>query len=75
MKVDINTWESYEDLDDMYDKMNRAESSRNKKQKREKQKKQNNYEENLQQSQRLPAGWREGDSHIGKQKKARNYNS
>jgi len=33
----------------------------------------NNYEENLQQSQRMPAGWREGDSHIGKQKKARNY--
>jgi len=29
----------------------------------------NNYEENLQQSQRMPAGWREGDSHIGKQKK------
>ena len=33
----------------------------------------NNYEENLQQSQRMPAGWREGDSHIGKSKKARNY--
>tara|TARA_B100001057_G_scaffold393361_1_gene402244 strand:- start:1268 stop:1471 length:204 start_codon:yes stop_codon:yes gene_type:complete len=37
-------------------------------------KKKNNYEENLQQSQGMPAGWREGDSHIGKQKKARNYN-
>jgi len=36
-------------------------------------KKQNNYEENLQQSQGMPAGWREGDSHIGKSKKARNY--
>ena len=35
----------------------------------------NNYEENLQQSQGMPAGWREGDSHIGKQKKARNYNN
>ena len=33
----------------------------------------NNYEENLQQSQGMPAGWREGDSHIGKSKKARNY--
>ena len=74
MKVDINTWDSYEDLDDMYDEMKRAEYSRNKKQKREKQK-QNKDEENLQQSQGLPAGWREGDSHIGKSKKARNYGS
>ena len=74
MKVDINTWDSYEDLDDMYDEMKRTEYSRNKKQKREKQK-QNKDEENLQQSQGLPAGWREGDSHIGRAKKERNYNN
>ena len=74
MKVDVNDWESYEDMDDMYDEMKGTEYSRNKKQKREKQKK-NNYEENLQQSQGMPAGWREGDSHIGKSKKARNYGS
>ena len=36
-------------------------------------KKQNNDEEIIQQSQGMPAGWRKGDSHIGKQKKARNY--
>jgi len=36
-------------------------------------KKQNNDEEINQQSQGMPAGWRKGDSHIGKQKKARNY--
>ena len=41
---------------------------------KKKDKKENNYEENLHQSQGLPAGWREGDSHIGKQKKARNKN-
>ena len=75
MKVDVSDWESYEDLDEMYDQMNRTESNINKKRKREKKNKQNNYEENLQQSQRMPAGWREGDSHIGKSKKARNYGS
>ena len=32
----------------------------------------NKNEENLQQSQGLPAGWREGDSYIGRRKKARN---
>ena len=35
----------------------------------------NKNEENLQQSQGLPAGWREGDSHIGRAKKERNYNN
>lgn len=75
MKVDIDTWESYEDLDEMYDQMNRTESNINKKRKREKQNKQNNNEKDLQQSQGMPAGWREGDSHIGKSKKARNYGS
>ena len=75
MKVDINTWESYEDLDEMYDKMNRTESNKNKKRKREKQNKQNNNEKDFHQSQRMPAGWREGDSHIGRAKKERNYNN
>jgi len=32
----------------------------------------NKNEENFQQSQRLPAGWREGDSYISRRKKARN---
>ena len=75
MKVDVSDWESYEDLDEMYDQMNRTESNITKKRKREKQNKQNNNEKDLQQSQGMPAGWREGDSHIGKSKKARNYGS
>ncbi len=75
MKVDIDTWESYEDLDEMYDKINHTESNRNKKRKREKQNKQNNNEKDLHQSQRMPTGWREGDSHIGRAKKERNYNN
>ena len=75
MKVLIYTWESYEDLDEMYDKMNHTESNKNKKRKREKQNKQNNNEKDLHQSQRMPAGWREGDSHIGRAKKERNYNN
>jgi hypothetical protein len=29
---------------------------------------------NVEQSQSLPAGWREGDTHIGRQKKRRNRN-
>ena len=29
---------------------------------------------NMEQSQSLPAGWREGDTHIGRQKKWRNRN-
>ena len=32
----------------------------------------NKNEENFQQSQGLPAGWREGDSYISRRKKARN---
>ena len=61
------------DFVDDYDDYDELHGGKQKIKKNEKNK--NNYEENLQQSQRLPAGWREGDSHIGKQKKARNYNN
>lgn len=73
MKIDVSDWEFYEDLDEMYDNMNRTELNINKKRKREKQNKKNNNEKDFQQSQRMPAGWREGDSYIGRRKKERNY--
>lgn len=34
--------------------------------------KKNNNEDDLHEPQRLPPGWREGDSYIGRRKKARN---
>ena len=60
-----NFVENYDEYDELYGGKQKI-TKKNDKNK-------NNYEENLQQSQRMPAGWREGDSHIGKQKKARNY--
>jgi len=60
-----NFVENYDEYDELYGGKQKI-TKKNDKDK-------NNYEENLQQSQRMPAGWREGDSHIGKQKKARNY--
>lgn len=60
-----NFVENYDEYDELYGGKQKI-TKKNDKNK-------NNYEENLQQSQGMPAGWREGDSHIGKQKKARNY--
>tara|TARA_B100001093_G_C26163922_1_gene732744 strand:+ start:200 stop:418 length:219 start_codon:yes stop_codon:yes gene_type:complete len=72
MKID---YDAYEDLDEMFSEMEHSETQKRNKIRNAKQKKKNYNERNLQQPQGLPSNWREGDSHIGRQKKARNYNS
>ena len=72
MKIDYDT---YEDLDEMFSEMERNENQKRNKIRNAKQKKKNYNERNFQQPQGLPSDWREGDSFIGRQKKARNYNS
>jgi len=64
-KIKISNLEELDEYDELYggtEKYKKNDSNKN------------NYEEELQQSQGLPAGWREGDSHIGRRKKARNSN-
>jgi F0F1-type ATP synthase assembly protein I len=73
MKMDM--YENYEDLDEMFSEMEHNEKSKRNKFKNAKQKKKNQNDKDFHQSQRLPAGWREGDSHIGRAKKERNYNN
>ena len=68
-------YENYEDLDEMLSEMEHNEKSKRNKFKNAKERKKNYNEKDLQQSQRMPAGWREGDSHIGRAKKERNYNN
>tara|TARA_Y100000389_G_scaffold200775_1_gene241943 strand:- start:336 stop:554 length:219 start_codon:yes stop_codon:yes gene_type:complete len=72
MKIDIN---SYEDLDEMYSELEHTETQKRNKYRNAKERKKNYNEKDLQQSQRMPADWREGDSHIGRAKKERNYNN
>ena len=73
MKMDM--YENYEDLDEMFSEMEHNEKSKRNKFKNAKERKKNYNEKDLQQSQGMPAGWREGDSHIGRAKKERNYNN
>ena len=73
MKMDM--YENYEDLDEMFSEMEHNEKSKRNKFKNAKERKKNYNEKDLKQSQRMPAGWRGGDSHIGRAKKERNYNN
>jgi len=66
-KIRMNDYASdeWDDLDELHggrEKIKRKNDGKSK----------NNNEDELHQSQRLPAGWREGDSFIGRRKKARN---
>ena len=66
---------NFDDFDD-YDDIEYFESKRTTKRKAKNEKYTENYDEgDFHEPQRMPSGWREGDSHIGKSKKARNYGS
>lgn len=58
-RVRINSIDDLDILDELYGGTEKIKNG-----------KKNNNETDLQ-SQRLPAGWREGDSYIGRRKKAR----
>jgi|TARA_R110001592_G_C12736875_1_gene710474 hypothetical protein len=65
-KLKISNFHLLDEYDELYGGTEKIKKNDNKQK--------NIYEENLQQSQGMPSGWREGDSHIGRQKKARNKN-
>ena len=60
-RVRINSIDDLDILDELYGGTEKIKNG-----------KKNNNETDLHESQRLPAGWREGDSYIGRRKKARN---
>lgn len=62
-KIHINTIDDFDYLDELYGGTEKIKHGKYKK---------NNDEDDISQSQGLPAGWREGDSYIGRRKKARN---
>ena len=64
-KMKISNLDDYEDLDDKYGGHEKITKKNGKFKK-------NNDEAYVHEPQRLPAGWREGDSYIGLRKKARN---
>lgn len=61
-KIQINSYDDLDDLDELYGGHEKIKNGNNKK---------DNYEAGILEPQRLPAGWREGDSFIGRRKKAR----
>lgn len=66
-KIRMNDYTSdeWDDLDELHGGREKIKRKNNGKAK-------NKDEDDLHQSQRLPAGWREGDSFIGRRRKARN---
>jgi len=67
-KIQISNLDDYDDLDELYggtQKINRKHEKHNK----------NEDDTDFHEPQGLPPGWREGDSHIGLRKKARNYSN
>lgn len=60
-RVRINSIDDLDILDELYGGTEKFKNG-----------KKNNNETDIHEPQRLPAGWREGDSYIGRRKKARN---
>ena len=66
-KIHLKNLHQYDDWDELDEEFGGTQKI-----KRTNEKYQENYnEENVHQSQGMPAGWREGDSYIGLRKKAR----
>ena len=61
-KIQINSYDDLDDLDELYGGQEKIKNGKHKK---------DNYETGILEPQGLPAGWREGDSFIGRRKKAR----